>query len=143
MQCAKCLSLSSIWRPLFGPLRDWPLGLCDFSSLDTARDLIASDSVLPHRVAETFNLLNSKQHRWYYLKDQMPDEVLVFKSFDSKPGVATCEWTLVACLYRSFTLTKVLVSPHAAFDITPKLGPQRRRESVEVLLFVVYPENGA
>jgi hypothetical protein len=83
------LTLRSIWRPLFGPLKDWPLGVCDFRSLDVSRDLIASDNILPHMVGETYNVLHNKRHRWYYLKDQMPNEVLIFKSFDSTPGVAT------------------------------------------------------
>jgi hypothetical protein len=78
----------SIWRPLFGPLRDWPLGVCDFRSIDLTRDLIASDNILPHRIAETYNVLHNERHQWFYLKDQMPNEILVFKSFDSQPGVA-------------------------------------------------------
>ena len=79
----------SVWRPLFGPLRDWPLGVCDYRSLDLENDLISSDNILPHKVAETYNVIYNEAHRWYYLKDQMPDEVLIFKSFDSKHGVAT------------------------------------------------------
>jgi hypothetical protein len=82
------LTFCSIWRPLFGPLRDWPLGVCDFRSLDVSRDLIASDNILPHTVGETYNVLHNKSHRWYYLKDQRPNEILVFKSFDSMAGVA-------------------------------------------------------
>ena len=65
-----------------------PLGVCDFRSLDASRDLIASDNILPHTVGETYNVLHNKQHQWYYLRDQMPNEILIFKSFDSKVGVA-------------------------------------------------------
>ena len=82
-------SSKSLWRPLFGPLRDWPLGLCDFRSLNLANDLLSSDNILPHKVTETYNVVYNERHEWYYLKDQMPDEILVFKSFDSKEGVAT------------------------------------------------------
>jgi len=113
--------LRSIWRPLFGPLKDWPLGVCDFRSVDVARDLIASDNILPHVVGETYNVLHNKRHQWYYLEEQMPNEILMFKSFDSMQGVS------ITC-------------PHASFDLTPTLGVQRRRESVEVLVLVVYPE---
>ena len=65
-----------------------PLGVCDFRSLDASRDLIASDNILPHTVGETYNVLHNKRHQWYYLSDQMPNEILIFKSFDSKVGVA-------------------------------------------------------
>lgn len=64
------------------------MGVCDFRSLDVSRDLIASDNILPHTVGETYNVLHNKSHRWYYLKDQRPNEILVFKSFDSMAGVA-------------------------------------------------------
>jgi hypothetical protein len=82
------LTFRSIWRPLFGPLKDWPLAVCDFRSLDASRDLIASDNILPHTVGETYNVLHNKQHEWYYLRDQIPTEILIFKSFDSMVGVA-------------------------------------------------------
>ena len=64
------------------------MGVCDFRSIDLTRDLIASDNILPHRIAETYNVLHNERHQWFYLKDQMPNEILVFKSFDSQPGVA-------------------------------------------------------
>jgi len=51
----------------------------------------------------------------------MPNEILLFKSFDSMSGVA------VTC-------------PHASFDLSSAFGRQRRRESVEVLALVVYPK---
>ncbi|KAL9124674.1 MAG: hypothetical protein Q9217_006019 [Psora testacea] len=38
----------NIWRPLFGPLEDWPLAVCDFESLEPDEDLVASDNVYPH-----------------------------------------------------------------------------------------------
>lgn len=72
-------------------MRDWPLGLLDFRSLDLERDLIAADVVYPHYVGETFHVFYHPSHKWYYVSDQMPDEVSIFKSFDSKPGVASGE----------------------------------------------------
>ncbi len=73
----------SVWRPLFGPLGDWPLGLLDSSSLDPEADLVPSDNVYTHLVTETYNVFYQKYHRWYYLEDMMPKELLVFKSYDS------------------------------------------------------------
>lgn len=58
------------------------------------RDLIAADVVYPHYVGETFHVFYHPSHQWYYVSDQMPDEVLIFKSFDSKPGVASGEFIM-------------------------------------------------
>ncbi|KAJ5940794.1 hypothetical protein N7516_000962 [Penicillium verrucosum] len=73
----------SVWRPLFGPLRDWPLAMLDYRSLDKENDLVASDNIYTHAIRETYNVLYNESHKWYYLEDQRPDEVLIFKTFDS------------------------------------------------------------
>ncbi len=75
--------LPSAWRPLFGPLYDWPLAVLDATSLDCFRDLIASDNVYPHQVSETYNVFFHKDHRWHYLGGQLSSEMLLFKSYDS------------------------------------------------------------
>ena len=80
----------SIWRPLLGPVRDWPLAMLDHRSVDKACDMIAADVIYPHYVGESFNLFYNASHEWFYLSDQMPEEVLIFKSFDSMLGVAEC-----------------------------------------------------
>lgn len=76
--------MDSVWRPLTGPTYDWPLAVCDYTSLNTSEDLIASDNVYTHTIAETYNVLFQKRHRWYYVNGMCSDEVLVFKAFDSK-----------------------------------------------------------
>jgi hypothetical protein len=78
------MNVPSTWKPLFGPLQDWPLALLDYTSLDNERDLIASDNVYTHVIRETYNVIHNEKHRWYYLENQQPDEVLLFKTFDSR-----------------------------------------------------------
>jgi hypothetical protein len=73
----------STWRPLFGPLEDWPLALMDYTSLNKAHDLIASDNIYVHRIRENYNVLWNKEHQWYFLENQQPHEILVFKTFDT------------------------------------------------------------
>ncbi|KAL8847103.1 MAG: hypothetical protein Q9221_007852 [Calogaya cf. arnoldii] len=85
------MQILNVWRPLLGPLRDWPLAMLDYQSVDKASDLIAADVIYPHYVGESFNVFHNSGHRWFYLADQMPEEVLIFKSFDSMPGVAEGE----------------------------------------------------
>ncbi|KAI1422501.1 hypothetical protein F5Y12DRAFT_762382 [Xylaria sp. FL1777] len=113
----------NVWRPLFGPLYDWPLALCDWRSIDACRDLEPSDNVYTHVTAETYNVYHHDSHRWYYVSGMQPTETLVFKSFDSHRDEETAR-----------------VCPHAAF-YNP-LAPEgaRPRESIECLAVVVYPE---
>jgi hypothetical protein len=62
IQCVKCVrphlfkftgimtitrDVSSVWRPLKGPVRDWPLALCHPQSLEVDRDLEPCDLVYP------------------------------------------------------------------------------------------------
>lgn len=113
----------NVWRPLFGPLQDWPLGLCDYSSIDPQRDLVPSDNIYTHLVTETYNVYHDNCHRWYFLGDMKPDELLVFKSFDTMAAEGNAR-----------------VCPHAAFEHPDTAVNARRRESIECLVYVVYPE---
>jgi len=72
----------SAWRPLQVPVRDWPLALCDASSVDPA-DLMASDVIYPKYLAENRLVHFNKDQNWYWLPDQTTDEVLLFKAVDS------------------------------------------------------------
>ncbi|KAH7310950.1 hypothetical protein BKA65DRAFT_518344 [Rhexocercosporidium sp. MPI-PUGE-AT-0058] len=116
----------SVWRPLFGPLKDWPLGLLDYTSIDIQRDLVASDNIYTHVMRETYNVLHNPKHRWYYLEDQQPDEVLIFKTFDTNA-----------------TKSHARVCPHAAFCDPAAPDDVRPRESFECLSAVLFPEGSA
>ncbi|CAD6584202.1 MAG: hypothetical protein ASARMPRED_001627 [Alectoria sarmentosa] len=70
----------TIWQPLKGPVRDWPLGLCDASTVNFNEDTMASDIVFPDHYTENVQVHHDPQHKWYYLSDQKPDEALVFKT---------------------------------------------------------------
>ena len=73
----------SSWRPFFSDLQDWPLGLCDWESVDVDNDLTPSDTIFPTNVAETLQVHENAGHKWYFLTKQSKDEVLLFKIFDS------------------------------------------------------------
>ena len=66
------------------PVRDWPLALCDASTVDGA-DLVASDVIYPNYLAENRLVHYNDNQRWYWLPDQAENEVLVFKAVDSNP----------------------------------------------------------
>ena len=67
------------WKPLRGPLNDWPLVLCDASSVDPPSDLEAADLLYPDRVTENYQVYHREAHKWYYLSDHRPDEIMVFR----------------------------------------------------------------
>ena len=73
----------SVWRPLVGPNNDWPLALCDFTSVDVENDIVPSDLLHNDREAENVLLHPNSKHRWYYLQNQQIDELLVFRNIDS------------------------------------------------------------
>lgn len=79
---------SSVWKPIKGPLNDWPLGLCDTRSVDYERDTIPADVVFDNFVTENVQIIHSPDLQWYYLPDHNTTEALIFKNGDSKEGPA-------------------------------------------------------
>ena len=75
---------NSIWKPLRGPLRDWPLALCNPRSVDP-KDLQARDTVKRESFIETYQVHHVPSQKWYYISDQMPEEAWVFLQADSSP----------------------------------------------------------
>lgn len=77
----------SLWAPLFGPLEDWPLCVCDSSTV--GGDLAETDVLFPDRVVENFQVHYSDKQQWYYVRDQMPSEFLIFRAVDTaRPQLA-------------------------------------------------------
>lgn len=107
-----------MWKPLKGPLRDWPLALCDSSSL-SIEDLVATDSVDKATVAEVYHVHHNRSQRWYYLSDQTESEVIVFSGYDS----------------RSSGRSKVA---HCAFSLPDTRNGEVPRESIEVRALAFY-----
>lgn len=75
----------SVWKPLRGPLRDWPLALCDAASVKAA-DLTAADIVFEENVSENLQIHYDAAQKWYYLEDQEASEMLVFRQAESHPA---------------------------------------------------------
>ncbi|RDW56346.1 hypothetical protein BP5796_13251 [Coleophoma crateriformis] len=73
------------WRSLVEELEDRPLALCDSRTIE-ANDLIAADRIIPDRVGEVYYLKYNKNHKWYWLSKQNPDELFVFVMYDTVSG---------------------------------------------------------
>lgn len=80
------VKIFNVWRPLTPPPQDVPLALCDQRTLDP-RDWVVGRTVepnFPEGVPYVSSVYNPAQ-RWFYLSDLTPDDVVVFKGYDSDP----------------------------------------------------------
>ncbi len=79
------------WRCLTPPPCDNTLVMCDASTIDGA-DCIVFDAAMRAPYDEPGNSFESQfsrfsaGQRWYYFPDLAPEEMIVFKGFDSTPG---------------------------------------------------------
>jgi hypothetical protein len=56
---------------------------CDYRTVDPDNDIITADRLHVDRIGENQLLHSNLQHRWYYIKGQQPDNLLVFRNIDS------------------------------------------------------------
>ncbi|UPK91720.1 hypothetical protein LCI18_002655 [Fusarium solani-melongenae] len=83
----------SVWRPITHPIENYPLALCDGSTVPPEMPLRV-DHVRKYYVGESLYPLQSPKYRWHYLNRETRDEVLLFKMFDSRESVAAkCEFS--------------------------------------------------
>lgn len=75
-------SLPSVWKPLVGPNNDWPLALCDYSTIQPS-DVVPADVLHVDRITENQLLHPNDQHRWYYVENQQHNDLIVFRNTDS------------------------------------------------------------
>jgi hypothetical protein len=111
----------NVWRPIRGPLRDTPLGVCDAMSV-SGEDLVPTDLVYLHRTGETYSVTFNPAHRWYYVPEMAADEALLIKCYDSK------------------TDGRARFAPHSAFTDPATPLCAALRESIELRALVFHRE---
>lgn len=117
---------------------DAPLALCEATSLgagdlDQITDSYGGGYFIRHNSEICFFIFQEKKnmfdllgvnaagHKWWFLKDQMPDEVLLFRSYDSTKGL-----DVTGCA-------------HAAFMDRERLAECKiPRQSIEIRCAVLY-----
>lgn len=77
---------NSIWKPLYGPLTDWPLSVCDSRTIVPTRDCIATDVVDRQGFNENYQVYYDPSMQFYYLSGQLASEVMLFRQTDTKEG---------------------------------------------------------
>ncbi|KAF2426280.1 putative CmcJ-like methyltransferase [Tothia fuscella] len=115
----KRIQCVNVWKPLHGPVSDWPLALCDAQTVDMDRDCVATDVVTRTGFTENYQISPHEEHMWYYLSGQLADEVVVFRQTDTDKTYQTGV-------------------PHAGFKNTIAISSERCRESVEARALIYY-----
>lgn len=108
----------NFWRPVIDHVFDTPLAVCDARSF-ASLDWVAADIFYPDRAGEIYLGRYANGHTWYYYPVMSPDEVLVFKSYDSR----------LDCPVR--------MTPHCAFDDPTAPADAPLRKSIETRCLVI------
>lgn len=109
----------NLWKPIKGPIYDWPLAMCDPRTVDHGVETVGQDLVEREFFNENARVYYSKNHEWYYYPGLQQDEMLIFRQSDSSleggGGV-----------------------PHVAIP-EPKVNEEMKpRESIEARAFVYF-----
>lgn len=114
------VQIINVWRPIKTVKRD-PLGIADASSVSDS-DLVVTPLIYPNRRGETYGVLYSEKHQWYYKDRLTPDEVILIKCFDSKID------------------GRARRVPHSAFVDPEAREDEETRESIEVRALVFHED---
>jgi hypothetical protein len=76
-------AIIQVWRAINQPIEANPLALADAKSV-AFEDFLLAERRYPNRVGQTYRLMHSPNHRWFYFPRMRRDEALVFKVFDSE-----------------------------------------------------------
>jgi len=119
--------LINFWRPIKEPVARNPLAVMDWRTLNFKDASEGGDLNNVRRIRPTYenyalNISYNPNHQWYYISDQTPDEVLLFKCYDSQEEGNTA-----------------LSTPHASWD-EEKNKDLPIRKSVDMRFFVLDAE---
>ncbi|MTD59320.1 CmcJ/NvfI family oxidoreductase [Amycolatopsis pithecellobii] len=105
--------ITSVWRVFSPPPQDWPLALCDYTSVKSEEGLdnrlycigeMPDDlyAEMPETTpgANGFEFHHNPGHQWWYFPDMTRDEILFFKLNDSDQSVA---WRVPHTAFRDNT----------------------------------------
>ncbi|RMZ66208.1 O-methyltransferase family 2 [Pyrenophora seminiperda CCB06] len=114
------IQMLNVWRPLNGPVQDWPLATMDYQTAKSS-DMLPCDLLrgISEERGQTATFTHSDRQKWYYLDKQCPHEVTVIKIWDSNTN-----GTSKFCAHAAFN------HPNAPPDAEP-------RESIEVRCLVI------
>jgi hypothetical protein len=105
-------AIVNVWRSINGPVTDTPLAFADARTV-ADEDWIATDLKYPDRTGQVYRVAFNPDHRWFYVPNLQPDEILLLKTYDSaKDGRAR-------------------FMPHTAFEDPATKPGMAKRQSIE------------
>ena len=135
----KRFQLINVWRPIGHPVYDFPLGVCDFRTVDVNEDMVPTTLQYPPPTpnGETFSVKWNETHRWYYWSQMTPSDVLLLKCYDSSSRALAGVKTSGAEVDVGELRDVAGLTPHTAFrdEEGAKLGPERQSIEVRALVF--------
>lgn len=123
------MALVNIWRPIIGPVFDFPIAVCD-PRTSSAADYVKTDIhhyneddlENPAISGQIYSLRYNKSQRWYYCSKMNPEEVLLLRNWDS----SVCDHSCYAA--------------HTGFK-SPMVPTQSKpRESIELRTLLVFSQ---
>lgn len=127
----------NVWRPLLAPVRNYPLALCDYRTVDVAADLVTTRLCFPAwlKDGENYSVTFNARHRWYHWAALTPDEALIFKCYDSASRTLALASDGAE---RPGLLDVAGLCPHTAFFNPGGPSHGRLRTSLELRALVLY-----
>ena len=105
-------AIVNVWRSINGTVTDTPLAFADARTVEDA-DWLATDLKYPDRTGEVYRVAFNPEHRWFYMPNLEPDEILLLKTFDSA------------------TDGRARYMPHTAFVDPATVPGTEKRQSIE------------
>ncbi|CAD7959157.1 unnamed protein product [Amoebophrya sp. A25] len=86
LKSGKRFAFINLWRSIDkeNPVKVKPLSVCDYRSVDMAKDALLYELVYNDRVGENYSLAPEAagKHSWFYWPDMTSDEVIMFNVYD-------------------------------------------------------------
>ena len=119
----------NLWRPIVGPVWDNPLTVCDARTV-SPEDLVATDIhhfgeddlTTPRHSGQIYSVRHNPAHRWFYVSEMRPEEILLLKCYDSRAD------------------GRARFMPHTGFQNPACPSEFLPRESIEARTLVVFDE---
>ena len=81
-------AIVNVWRPLSKVVQNYPLALCDSTTLSVERDIVSVPRVSKDgRKGEIQMAHYHPDHQWYYFPGMTSQDILLIKTYDSKTTV--------------------------------------------------------
>ncbi|KAI9163198.1 Hydroxylase/desaturase asaB [Paramyrothecium foliicola] len=111
-----------IWRPMFNHAEDIPFAVCDPRTNIDLADVVSVDRITHEAAKEVAYFSWNPAHRWYWMSNQTPDEIVIMTQYDTHPPVGFFN-----------------IVPHAAFRNGAARPGCPSRSSVEARFIVLEP----